>query len=543
MHKLKVKVLGCFKQEQSRPLSTSFLVEHIFSEELKQFTTVLTDSFTSKDAKQQALLGKAKYHRQLLHHLNMLVDDQILKVAGTEGKGEKIFAPVLETNQELIISDKRQKIVLSSSAIPIMPIEQYEQKKIVSRYAQNEWLQRLNAVMLEADRVKNLDELYKLISDILMHVNDVIALNDVEQLLLNNSIPEMLSFTERALADCKSYGIRLCLIVDATNIVTDEQLEQYLLMLTKTTNADHVTVVFEVTNREMLLHREFFERIISVYAKQNLKLNIKNDEVQQAPYIVGRAGPYTLSDKDWQLYLAEHQNSSLGICFTQSTVLLDVGAFFSQYKLASQFHDCMNAIARSLCIANSLQRKNQYEYFRHIIGNPKISAHSFFSVSNQCVRLLNYQQYLAKGNGTFDAASLLHLIAEAKQQTEQVAENQTIIFLSCGMPLRFHIGLAQAYRRGIDQTSINDNHWQSITITKAQDLYNKKMREQLLLQEQFKEVFTQGFELRCVREGRSTAQEVFSELSLLISSYKFPFICYKFSLLEEENLTLKQFMQ
>lgn len=540
MHKLKLRILDCFKLEQSRPLSTSFLVEKIFEDELNTIKVKLNDEFISKEAKKDALLTKAKYHRQLLHHLNMLVDDQILKVAGTEGKGEKIFAPILDANQELIVSSKRQKIVLSSSSIPAMPIEQYEHKKIVYRFASNQWLQRLNAVLIETQKFDRLDDLYKVIADTILHINDVIALNDIEHLLVKNSVSDVINFIEQTLVECKNYGIRLCLIVDATNIVIAEPIDQFLHQLAKTKYTDYVTVVFEVTNRELIMHRDLFERIIQFYARHNLKLNLKNDDVHQPPYIIGKAGPYTLNLTDWKAH--QQDQNSTGICICQSTILLDISAFFLHNKLASQFHECMNAIARSLCIANSMQRKNQNEYFRHILNNKIIQAHSFFNVANQTIRLLNYQQYLTKSNETLDATTLQHLIRESQEQVNQISANQSIIFLSCGMPLRFSIGLAQAYRRGVDDLTQSDNYIQTITIKDAKDLYSKQVREQLMMQENFKSVFEYGFELRCVREGRTTAQEVFGEISLLLSSYKFPLICYKFSLLEEENLTLKQFM-
>ncbi|HLP79167.1 MAG TPA: hypothetical protein VK158_00890 [Acidobacteriota bacterium] len=535
MHPAKVSILDAFKSSGLTPLSTTKIVAALYPSQVARIGSVLDDSYSSKDSRKAALSDKAKLHRQLLHHINGLISDGILRVTGVEGKGEKIFAPVVSQNEELVIQSPTKRIVLTARTTPQLPIEGYEAEKTVYRFEPTSWIDKLNAVLIDPTKVRSIDELYRLVSDMLSHVNDVVAINDMEKVIQSYGVHEVIHLLENLQKECSDYNKRLCLILDVTNILSNAAIEQFFVLFPKL-NPNRVLTVFDVTARELVMHRDLFERIAHIYARHQMKLNIKNDDFHKAPYIVGKSGPYTISPADWQAYLTAHGSSAFGVSIAQTSVVIDYDRFTKRHPSAKDVQQLIENCTRSLCIANSIQRRDHEDFFRHIISHPLYRGPSFFQLSNCVIRLLHFQSYINSKSVEFPA-----LLSQLNASVKEFTHNQEIIFLSCGMPMRFSVTFAQAYRRFTEATELHEPY-QELTINTATDLYSKAMRDTLVAYEQLSGALSGGYEVRFVRSGTANSQEIIGELSLILNTYKIPFFCYRFEVAEGTTIPLTQFM-
>ena len=148
MHPLEVAILEAFKQQPTKGFSTTELVHAIFTQEY----TSINEQIHSQDKKEvrRGYAAKGKLHRKLLYHVNSLVDQHLLIVQGTRGKGEKLFRLGFEEG-ELVIQEKRQKIVISKPASVTTHIDGYEQQGFVRKFRPESWLHKQNSVMLDCD--------------------------------------------------------------------------------------------------------------------------------------------------------------------------------------------------------------------------------------------------------------------------------------------------------------------------------------------------------------------------------------------------------
>ena len=218
MKKTEYELLLFFKKNPERELSTTEILANIFPEGYNSIERVLKNQFADRQMLNEAKRKKGQLHRKILYYLNNLVEEDILKISKQGNKGEKYFVLSLEQGEELIINKSRRKIIISKPSIPAMHIDGYEQKNIAARFEPATWIDRLNSILFETPKFKNLEELYNTINKCFSNINDVIGLNDFEYAIQNNDIKESLSFLRKINSECVDYGKRLSCIIDITNI-------------------------------------------------------------------------------------------------------------------------------------------------------------------------------------------------------------------------------------------------------------------------------------------------------------------------------------
>ncbi len=533
MVSMKRRILEVFKQQNIQNISTSELVGYIYPSFIESSNAVLQDEFSTVAQKKNVLQQKAMYHRKILYHLNNLVTDQILQVDSIKGKGEKVFRLLLSPGEEISVGSRYERITLRAQKIPSTPIEKYEESGMLYKFEPMSWTERYNAILVESGLYENADEFLSVVFDLLELVNDVVGLNDFETFLYRVGEIKASEFIEQLSRYLRDYKKQICLIFDITNVSQDALLQQFLFILAKGL-PQNILIIFDVTSKELMFHRELFAEITTLFAKQNLKLNIKNDDVHPAPYIIGRAGPYTIDTDKWQKYLREHYTQTKGLVISQSSVVIDIQKFTKQFSTAKDFQRLLEDVCKSLFISVLEHQKQK----QHIVKKEKKYLSQNISMySHSTIRFLHYIQ---PKDSLF--SEFITLLESLQPQITQFAKMQELLYESCGMPINFDIQLSQAYRKFSSNFSLHEIH-DRYTIQQPMDIYSQKTKDFFVRYSQLQKLFKGGIEIRFIREGKIQSQDGVAEIAGILNTYACPLFCYKYNLEDESHESLQTFFE
>jgi hypothetical protein len=529
MHELRTNMLALFKSSDSEMLSTTQIVRRLFPDALRKINNTLGDEVASAESKDEAKREKAKLHRRVLHHVNKLIDEGALSVRRVGAKGEKFFS-LKETYNPHVARG------FSPSQMPSVPIEGYENKDVLFKFEPDTWIARLNSVFVEATKIKDLRSFQDIISLLFNVINDVIIVNDFESLIERFSVEEVMELFIKLEGAGRDYDKRICLIIDMTNLTKPIRLIRFFEALLPL-QLDQITTIFDVTGREMMDNTHAFEELVMLFSKHRLKLNIKNAELHKPPLGIGRAGPYTFEEKEWQRYVKAVYPGK-GICYAgvQASVIIDMKQFFDEFQKANLFSDMTQKVAKAMFIANSMQRRHADEYFRGLYDNDL--HHDFFALSSMAIRFWNYEFE----HPHIDQKGLLELLTTVRKDIRDFCNNEETIYLSCGMPRRFSISLGTAYKRFSHNKRLFEA-FEKIYLRSISDIYSKKLRDTLVFRERIGEIFDEGDEVRFQREGSIDPVDIVREFQALLHTYKFPLFCYNFSESAGTTITLTNFLE
>lgn len=534
MYETEYKILSLFKENPGKELSTEHIISRLYPDSYKKLNEELKK--TDKKALLKAKRKKAQLHRKALYYLNKLVKEDIIRLSKEGAKGRKYFALSLSADEEFIIKKYKRKIIISQP-MPAMPIEGYEQKGILHKFSPATWIDRLNSILLECSKINDLKKLYKVINECFANVNDVIALNDFELLLQEATSDEAMDFLRKIDSDCSDYGKYISCIIDLTNIKTDktdriiDALEFYEKL--KSTN---INFIFDTRSKELRENSSFFEKVIEIFSRSKIQLHIKNQDLHEAPYMLGRAGPYAFDESEWKLYKKKLQGKILGIACGQSTIAVDIDKFFTGSRSIKQFREFIMKIVNALLAANSLQRKRSEEYFKNLISLNIPLTRELFIFSKDYIRFWNYGWKQPK----LDENLGINLIKSVKEEVDDFAVSEDTIYKACGIPTRFRVAFSCAFKE-FDTKAFSEEKFKRIQIKKIEDLYSNKIKQLLKEKEEIFTLFDGGDRLRFYRSGDINAEDICRELNIILNTFKIPFFCYDFGEITE-NIKLTSFI-
>ncbi|MFT4312336.1 MAG: hypothetical protein ACMXYF_03840 [Candidatus Woesearchaeota archaeon] len=479
---------------EHKQATTSQLVLHIF-EEAPMYEQILVDSQVSSQKKKQAKQELAKLHRKLLYYLQKLDHEHCVQVVKRVTKGQHVYELIEQT-----------------------PTRQDFQSTYISEFESKRW-QLYNALLLDCMQFDSFDQALDSLCHYARFCNDVLGLNDFETLLEKDDTVTL--FYQRLIDVLAKHHISASIIIDATNILDEKKVLQFIRLYVKYATP-LITLVFDVTAREFVLHKSFFSLIASEFAQHGLKFNIKNDDVHQAPYFVGRAGPYTIDPQEWKSYIQQPRPLCAVIC--QKTLLVDLAKFFQEKThardLESVFHEC------SYVLFDSLTRQGAH-----------FSDPNMYVLSDVRIRLLHH--FYIPSDYTFE--QMATLLQECTQTVRHLAKQQEVIYNACGLLLRYKLHISQAYRLAAKQSSLLQPYTY-LQIQAGKQLLESSLQKQLHQKELIVQAFEGGFEVRIKREGVLSSSQAFGECSLVLNSFAFPFFCYSFSLQTKER-ALSEFLE
>ncbi|MEM1535572.1 MAG: hypothetical protein QXQ82_00025 [Candidatus Pacearchaeota archaeon] len=529
MKDIEQKILLSFKKNSASELSTSELLSSIdpYYAELETKITTEHDREKLLEYKRE----KAKLHRRILWHLNNLVKKGLLRVNKYVEKGKKVFALNIADNEEIItelLPSKaeannniyKKRIVLAKPTIPAFPIDGFEQKEILFKFEPATFVDRLNSLVVFGEKFKSLHKLYEAISSLFSNINDALCIIDFDYFFSSETLESLCSFIEKINSDCEDYGKKISLIINISNLQNQNLFFDFINFCEKK-QFENVNLIFETDGREIQEEaRALFDRLILMFSKTKTSLCIKNKNVCNAPYFFGRAGPYCIDEKEWKLYFDRLKENKILAC-TQSSVIVDIDRFISEYGLTTEkFVDVVMNITKALLFANSLQRRHSEEYFRNIVSLNYPKSTEFLIVARNYIRLWNYNL------SAEEQEKLLTIISIARKKVDEFCAAEETIYKSCGMPTRFRVALACAFKEA--SLRLSEEVYQKLEVKGLDDLNKKEIKKDLRARELLCNIFDGGNRVSFYRTGKIDVEEILHELAFLLNSYNIPLLIYNF---------------
>jgi hypothetical protein len=534
MHEEQAKIIEMFRGSKQIELSTSKIVKFLYK---KEFESLNKEKYF--DDKEKELLKKrqkAQLHRKTLYHINRLIKQEILKISKIIGKNEKCFELAIGDENELIFQkNNNKKIIISKPTIPAMPIEGFEQKNIIKKYEEATWISRINTIIILCKKIENLEKLKEVIIESFSYINDSIGINDFETIIEKSDINKINNFINYLEQECHDYGKNISLIIDFSNIKDEikikEFIKEYSFLKSK-----FINIIFDLEIIEIEKYSDLMENIITYFSKAKIQIHIKNQECHKAPYILGRAGPYTLEPEDWKMYKEEFLYSTPIIVCGQSTISIDVEGFFKFSKNTSLFRQMILNCVKTLLYANSIQRNRSNEYFKYLLNLNKPGT-NLLSYSRNYIRFWNYGW--KRKETTND--NTIELIKSSKKIIDEFCTSEETIYKSCGMPTRFKVVFSCIYRDAYKELFTQEK-FKKLQIKGINELYNDEIKKIIFEKEKIFDIFQGGDRLRFYRAGEINPKEIVREMLIIMSTYKIPFFCYDFGQIKGMNVSLKTYL-
>ncbi|MBN2459545.1 hypothetical protein JXB28_04645 [Candidatus Woesearchaeota archaeon] len=518
MHPTEQSILNKFKQEPLREISTTELIRAVYPEEYSRIIRDIDNEFSDKKLTRKAYQRKAQLHRKTLYHLNKLVSEGVLKVSSVHGKGEKHFSLNMEEG-ELVVEKKHKKIIISKPTISTSLIEEYESKGIVRKFDPDGWLTKLNCILLESSKEQGINRFYELAYNCFPEINDAIGLNNFEQLVQSNTPGNTEEVLKRLDIETKDHDRIVSIIINLKGISDQSRMIDFIKAFVRI-KPRNINIIFKAESKELKSHEKLFANIIPEFSREELKLNIHNRKVHEAPIILGKAGPYTLREEEWKDYEEKVRGNTIGLAIADTTIIIDIHRLFSSGTSINEFRKLMQKISNVLLKVNMSKNKKAGDHLKKFDELNKPNTKQFFAYSRNYIRLWNYD--LAEKS----QEHLPELLESTGQEIKAFCSAQHTIYRACGIPFGFDIALSTVMRKF--SAGLSQRRYAKATIRSFKDFHQPETMSQVQLKEKLSRVFDGGDRTRFFRRGEFTHQEILRELAFLMNTYELPLITYDF---------------
>ncbi|MBN2142752.1 hypothetical protein JW711_05485 [Candidatus Woesearchaeota archaeon] len=529
MHSTEQKILAKFKKEPHREISTTELVEETHPQEYAKILEELekNDKQTIINAKRE----KGKLHRKVLYHLNSLVSENILKIASTRGKGEKLYSLTIDEG-ELVVTKRHKQIIIHKPSISTQLIEEYENKGIIYKYDAENWLGKLNCIILDCHQEDGINKLYDLARSCFSEVNDCIGLDHFESIIDKNSPENTEEILEKMDLDSRDYEKKISLVICLKTLKDEEKHESFARAFAAK-KPRNISIIFKGNSRSIKDKERLFSRITEYFQRQEIKLNFQNNHNHKAPIVIGKAGTYTLSNEDWKDYKENIRGKSKGIGIANSTIGIDLHRFFSLSHSSQEFRDMIIRSAKTLMRVSIAQNMKAKENFKRLITSNEPYAKKFFSHQKSYIRFWNYD-FSDKRQEHLPA-----LLESSKEELAQFCAVQNRIYNACGLPLRYEAVFSSLFHKISDKLS--SRNYKKTMIKSFKEYESPEVKEFIRRKELLSKLFDGGDRCRIFRKGDFKPEDAAHELSYLMNKYNLPLITFEFKEMRGE-MKLTQFM-
>lgn len=511
------RVLDHFKLKSTQEICINDIIKSIYAHEFNSIIKTINAPYSTKEEKSNARHYKAKLQRKLSHHISQLLLKNKIEISSTK-RGIKYYK-LIKSKSETNITNNA---IRSYYSFPALPLADLEKEKSVQRFEQKHFFDRVNSILVEADKICSFETLTEYILSLFSIVNDVVAVNRFESLLTPYTIEAVVESIKRLDVDCSAYDKTICLIIDIENCKLKNNILEFFELLFKS-NIRNIRFVMEISSRDLIEKEELLEEISNIFSINNAFLNIKNKDLHEPPYLIGKTGPYTFENNDWNAIKKHVSKKTKTIICSQSSIAIDVKKIFSKTKSAKSLKKDILRCAKAINIANFFQRNDSLKYYEALKNTDEPKSFEVLKYATNNLRLLNFNVY-----DTIDEnLAFLNTLKEIKIDVKNLAISQEAIYRSCGMPLRLSIAFSVAYNIEKCFEGFYSNA-RAIVIKKTTDILANSIKEKIKYYEKIRKIFDGGFELRLNREGTVNKKEIINEIGILMNSYKIPLFCYNF---------------
>lgn len=531
MHAFELKIIQVLGRSSDKEWRTTELVQKLFPSEYEQIEQKLesTDKIKVLEAKRK----KAQLHRKILYYINKLVEEEYLFVVRVKGKGEKIFS----LNKEKQITNKRDEKINSvfesisdqnKDSSLLSSIETYIDKKIIHVFNEKNWTNKLNAILLRP--LKDINNLYQLISDLYPNYNDVIGVYDFQKVIESSTIDDLLRFLKKINLDSLDYDKRICLNIDTTKQTNISKLQSFIESFT-TLSPENITCVFSISNESLREQTKLFKEISKYCSEHKVRLHIQNKTFQKPPIIIGKGGTYCVKLKEWNEYSELDDDTTIGLCIADTSIAIDLRRVFEEEKPFEVLKDIFPKVSKTILLANSALRKRADVLFTKINKLNQPNQHQFFSYANSYIRLWNYDLEA----DYFDTLALY--LQGASSELETFSKTQETIFRACGLPISVNITLSSAFRKFSDKFSKRKYH--KVTINSKKDILSPDVKNHIEQRKILLDIMSSD-RIRFFRAEGANPKCVIEEFFILLELYQISLFAYDFKKRQGE-VTLDSF--
>lgn len=533
MQETEFAVLELFRTNPKTEFSTSEIVE-LITPGYDRIKTELLDTDLERVASGKS--RKAELHRLTLYYLNKLVRKGLLTIKTVGRNKERVFA-CLQDPQELSPAYRALAGLQHHTITPALGIEGFEDKGIVARYEPSTWVERVNSILLESTFFKNLKDLSSAINNTLQCVNDVVGVNNFET-IIQALEPQVVVAALKALNKiAESHARHLTFIIDLTNVQKDE----ILLKVVKgalDSKLKHITFVFDCEVKEFQDHRQLFKDLVKLYSLAGESLFIKNQSIYNAPYIVGRAGPYTFAEREWKNYKTEFLGKMPGLVCSNAAFLVDMQRLLENgvEHHAGGVIELMGRIAKSFLLTNAEQYERSEHFLQGLTKYSPSNVQNFFMFSRNFVRFWNY----GWKTPAYDQKFVISYLGESKRAVDEYCISEETIYKSCGMPTRFRIAYSCTDQPVVSKI-FSKAVYERIVVKNPTDFFSdEKINNIISTKEEIFTHFDGGDRITFDRPVPRKPEDAVTEISYILNSFRLPFFRYHF--INQINTPLTQFI-
>lgn len=497
-----LQILKIFEKNPDKQFSASQIVNKIKPDLFDKLNDL--NKITQKNEIREVKREILKLQRIVLYHLNNLFSRGVIIHSTTSFRGSKFFKINLDSGKELYLKQKEVDIKISK---PLgIPIEGYEKKNIIEKFEQETWLNRLNSILVNCSNLND-KQIITIVNRVSQNINDVIGLYNIENIHLKKD------FFKKIELLCEDYDKKLNYIINVDGDII-KVVNEYLSIKPKNT-----LFIFEINRKD--LENENLMEIFSLFSKQAYPVYLKNNDVHDPPYLIGKAGPYTFNKNEWEAYKKNFEAKTLCLVCSKTTILVDVKKYFEYHK---NFNNLIKRVINTIFKVNVHQRKNFNEYFNELMELNKPYYRELFILGQNYIRLWNYGWKDPKLNQD----DILNDLRNTSEDIKKISKVQETIYRSCGMPIKFNIALSCAFQK----QNLSEPTFNNITLANDNDIYLSETIQSLKQKEKLFKIFNGGDILKLVKYKEPSLRELG-----LVLSYNIPLICYEFRTNPNYDLT------
>ncbi|MBN1792549.1 hypothetical protein JW826_02600 [Candidatus Woesearchaeota archaeon] len=530
MHTTEQRILNKFKREPHREISTTELVREAHLEEYAKILPDLESDERQKSSK--AKIAKGQLHRNTLYHINNLVKERILKISSVKGRGEKYYSLMIDEG-ELVISKRHRQIVISKQAVSTSLIEEYEKKGIVHKFDPENWVNKLGCIILECRNEGGMSSFYSQVYNCFSEVNDCIGLYGFERMIERNSIENNEDVLRKMDLDTRDHDRMLTLIISLKAIRDEEKMASFLGSYARM-RPKNVNIIFKGDSKDLKERQELFRKVASHFLKEEIKINFQNTSSHEAPFVIGKAGPYTVRNDEWKDYEKDCLGKTIGLAVASMSIAIDVSRLYSESPTTKDVRELFLKVAKTLLRVSTSQTRRSSEYFKRLNDLNKHHTKRFFAHQKSYIRLWNYDLKDKRQE------NLPGLLASCQAELKDFCRTERMIYNACGLPIGFDAVLSSVFNKFSSQLSTRN--YLKTTIRRSGELDTPEIREFIMQKEQLSKVFEGGDRTRFFRKGDYRPEDLVREIAYLMSTTSLPLITYDFKETKGET-KLTSFME
>ncbi|MFT4309360.1 MAG: hypothetical protein ACMXYL_02655 [Candidatus Woesearchaeota archaeon] len=498
-------------EEQKRSLTADDIMPILYPQEYFEITSIISDEHNSHDMIEDAKTKLYQLRRRVLYHIKQLENKGVIGLDRRSAKGKKHYAMI--TRNTIIVTSRNAGINNDMN-------EHY-----IIRENIEDWARKFSSLLIDCDHNDN-RSLQKMLS-YRRSISDAISLynpnasiftDDILETIRRASLNEGLSFT--GIIPVKNYSIRA------------EEKAEYNKLMQKLTN-NKITIILSLESNDLrrVESISLLEETARHCIESRIPLYVHNKDAKKAPVFVGRLGPYTMSEKDYDMIQKRQNYERKVFVIGLNNVLCDVESFLQENSVTELRKSLLLKGTDLFAASLNLRRRAPELLPENVFGSHCLD------IARDYYRFWNY----GLKDPHADQETVIGLLNSAKQTIAGYSHAQSTIYTSCGMPTPFRTAFSVLFEESLPPR-FSKGQFKKLVVKDTKDIMDNSVKETLFLKQQAAEIFNGGDRTRITKKNGNSTHDIVSEISFVQKSYAIPLVCYDFSMHERE-LTLNDFIK